>query len=214
MPDIRAVSEHPLPTSTPLLVRVLGPLEVRQGSVLVDLGSPKQRALFVALLLQRGHVVSVDSLVELLWDGRPPRTAGHSLQIYVSELRRRLVAAGGDPTIVTRRPGYLIEADAVDVDVDRFEELVRGGRERLDSDASSAVETLQAALSVWRGEPLADAGLEELTGPQVDRWEELRLEALEHLAAACWRTAIPRGRCRSPSPRSSWTPSGSAAASW
>ena len=95
---------------------------------MVDLGSPKQRATFVALLLQRGHVVSVDTLVELLWDGRPPRTAGHSLQIYVSELRRRFVAAGADPTIVTRRPGYVIEAGAVDVDVDVFEQQVHTGR--------------------------------------------------------------------------------------
>lgn len=184
MPDIHVVPEHPLSTSIPLLVRVLGPLEVHQGSVLVDLGAPKQRALFLALLLQRGHVVSVDSLVELLWDGHPPRTAAHSLQIYVSELRRRIVAAGGEPTIVTRRPGYLIEVDAVDVDVDRFDELVRGGRERIHTGASSAVEMLQAALSVWRGEPLTEAGLEELTGQHVDRWRELRLEAMEHLAAA------------------------------
>jgi DNA-binding SARP family transcriptional activator len=84
VPDVHAVSERPLPSAPALVVRVLGPLEVHLGSVLVDLGPPKQRALFVALLLRRGHVVSVDSLVELLWDGRPPRTAAHSLQFYVS----------------------------------------------------------------------------------------------------------------------------------
>ena len=61
---------------------------------------------------------------------------------------------------------------------------MRAGRDLLDSDAVSAAQTLQAALTIWRGEPLAGAGLEELTGHQVARWEELHLEALEQLAAA------------------------------
>ena len=185
MPDIHAVSEHPLPTSTPLLVRVLGPLEVRHGSVLVDLGSPKQRALFLALLLQRGHVVNVDSLVELLWDGHPPRTAGHSLQIYVSELRRRLVRRRcrrhhRDPT--SRLPHRGRRRRRRRRPVRRAG--ARGSRPARQRRRGRRADPAGRALTVWRGEPLAGAGLEELTGHQVARWEELHLEALEQLAAA------------------------------
>src|SRR5688572_27349181 len=100
MQDVALARVRSLGPDPVLRVRMLGSLEVRVGEATVDLGAPKQQALFVVLVLHRDQVVSTDRLVDLLWGERPPRTAGHSLQIYVSELRRRLVAAGAPPTIV------------------------------------------------------------------------------------------------------------------
>jgi DNA-binding SARP family transcriptional activator len=70
--------------------RILGSLEVVRDGHPVALGSGKQRALLAVLLLHAGEIVSTDRLIDLVWGEDPPRTASHSVQIYVSELRRAL----------------------------------------------------------------------------------------------------------------------------
>ncbi|MEE8517500.1 MAG: winged helix-turn-helix domain-containing protein, partial [Dehalococcoidia bacterium] len=73
--------------------RILGELEVRQDGDLVELGSPRQRALLTRLLISPREVVTTDRLVEDLWRGDPPKTARHMLHVYVSRLR---IALGDD----------------------------------------------------------------------------------------------------------------------
>jgi DNA-binding SARP family transcriptional activator len=68
----------------------------------ISLGGPKQRALLAILLLRRGEMVPSDRLIDQLWDGRPPVTAGKTLQGYVSHLRKAL----GDDVLLTRGRGY------------------------------------------------------------------------------------------------------------
>ena len=58
------------------------------------------------LVLHAGNVVSTDALIDGLWGERPPATAAKSLQVYVSRLRKAL----GENAIVTRSPGYLLDA--------------------------------------------------------------------------------------------------------
>src|SRR3990170_2249089 len=169
---------------TPLRVRLLGPVEVSHEGQALDLGSPKQRAVFVVLVLHRGEAVSTDRIIDLLWGERPPRTASHSVQIYVSELRRAFAAAGAGTIILTRRPGYLIESDDLDLDVDRFQELAARGRDSLAADDPSAVELLDSALALWDGDPLSDYAFEDFALRHISAIKELRLEALQGLAAA------------------------------
>ncbi len=68
---------------------ILGPLEVQHGGDKVSLGGAKQRALLAILLLHANEVVSMDTLIELLWweSGAPPR-ASNAVQVYVSQLRK------------------------------------------------------------------------------------------------------------------------------
>ena len=66
--------------------RILGPLEVHDKTGPLLLGGQKQRAVLALLLLGAGRVVSVDRLVEALWGEQPPRTAGTSLQNFISQL--------------------------------------------------------------------------------------------------------------------------------
>jgi hypothetical protein len=49
-----------------------------------------------------GEIVSTDRLIELMWGDRAPRTAAHSVQIYVSGLRKALEPVAG--AIVSRAP--------------------------------------------------------------------------------------------------------------
>ncbi len=61
-------------------LRALGPVKAVVGGRLVDLGPPKQRALFALLLSRVDRSTAVDSLLEQLWAGDPPAAATASLQ--------------------------------------------------------------------------------------------------------------------------------------
>src|SRR6188474_3682662 len=71
-------------------IRLLGPLEVRDGERIVALPRRQQRALLAALALRAGEVVSTDRLVTDLWGERAPASATGSLQNTVSALRKAL----------------------------------------------------------------------------------------------------------------------------
>ena len=100
--------------------RVLGSFEVVDQDGPLALGGPKQRALLAMLLLHRGEAVSSDRTIDGIWGEHPPASAAKLVQGYVSNLRRVL----GDGLLVTRGRGYILQAETVQVDVDRFEALV------------------------------------------------------------------------------------------
>ena len=156
---------------------LLGPFEVRRGGRPIPLAGAKQRALLALLALHPNEVLSSGRLVEELWAGQAPDTAGSALQVYVSQLRKSLEPDGPPYTLlVTRTPGYMLSVAEGERDVDRFSELVHAAREQ---DAGAASETLREALDLWRGPPLADLAYEPFVQTEAIRLEELRLEALE-----------------------------------
>jgi len=161
--------------------RVLGPIEAWVGDRKVELGAPKQRALLAVLLLNSGRIVAQDRLLQVLWQGSPPETAAHALEVYVSNLRKAL--APDHPADVIRRmaPGYLLRVDSEAIDLRRFEHLAAKGRQMLDQgDAQGSSLLLREALSFWRGPAFAGADSSEfLLGERV-RLEALRLDALEN----------------------------------
>jgi basic membrane lipoprotein Med (substrate-binding protein (PBP1-ABC) superfamily)/DNA-binding SARP family transcriptional activator len=165
--------------------RLLGSLEVRADGQAVELGPPKQRVLLAVLLVHAGEVVSNERLIELVWGYDPPRTAAHSVQIYVSGLRRALEPLGGGPVIVTRTPGYTLLAEPESIDALRFRRLVAEGHGELrGGDPERAAAVLREALALWRGAPLSDFVYEEFAREPIRRLQALRLDALEELAAA------------------------------
>jgi basic membrane lipoprotein Med (substrate-binding protein (PBP1-ABC) superfamily)/DNA-binding SARP family transcriptional activator len=163
---------------------ILGSVEVLVDGQVLDLGPPKQRALLAALLLHANETVATDRLVEMVWGEQPPRTAAHSVQIYVSELRKRFEGAGVPEVIVTRAPGYVLRAEADSIDAVRFERLLAAAEAQVRSgDPAVGVETLRTALHLWRGPPLADLSYHEFAQPHIRRLDELRCRAIEELAA-------------------------------
>src|SRR6187200_1815910 len=158
-----------------LEVRLLGPIEVERDDEPVALGGQKPRTLFAALALEPGRVVSVDRLVEALWPGEPPDTAGHAIQVYVSQLRKAL-----GPVIATRAPGYVLELEPERVDAHRFARLAQEGRAALEGgEPESAEVALREALALWRGPALADFLYEPFAQTQIARLEELRTVVVE-----------------------------------
>ena len=133
------------------------------------------------LLLHRREVVSVDRIADELWGEQPPDTATKTVQVYVSRLRKAL----GEGVLVSSGGGYVLEADADQVDADRFERLATEGRAALDrGEPPGAAKTLAEALDLWRGPPLADFAYESFAQNEIARLEEQRLVALENRVEA------------------------------
>ena len=144
--------------------RILGPLEVWDRGRLLELRRPKQRALLAALLLRAGQAVSVDQLLDDLWGERPPPTAKGSLQNTVSALRKLL----GNTVLRTQSPGYLLDVEREAVDLFRFECLLQEARDA--TSTAERIESLRAALALWRGPPLADLAFEPFV--LLCRWRQ------------------------------------------
>ena len=156
--------------------RLLGPLEAIVGGDPIRLAAQKPRALLALLLLDRNRVVATDRLVDELWGDAPPAQATKTLQVYVSQLRKEL----GPERLATRAPGYELRVADGELDLDRFDALVRTGREQLAAgDAAAAASTLRDALALWRGPALQEFRSEPFAGGAAARLEELRLGALE-----------------------------------
>jgi DNA-binding SARP family transcriptional activator len=156
---------------------ILGPLEARAGGEPISLGGPKQRALLAILLLEAGRVVSLDRLVEALWEGEPPATAVASLQNFVAQLRKAL----GPDAIETRSPGYLVRLEPEQLDVARLRRVVDEARA---NEPARRAELLDQALGLWRGEPLAEFRYEAWARDEVARLEEFHVALLEERAEA------------------------------
>jgi DNA-binding SARP family transcriptional activator len=153
-------------------IRLLGPLEVRDGERVVSLPRRQQRALLAALALRVGQVVASERLVDDLWGERAPAAATGSLQNTVAALRKAL----GRDLLVTQAPGYRLALEPEALDTNRFERLLAEAR---DAEPARKVALLEEALALWHGPALADLDEEHFARREADRLEELRLTATE-----------------------------------
>ncbi len=163
---------------------LLGPLVVCSGGSVLPVTRGNQRVLLAVLLLGAGRVVPVDDIAETLWGAVPPPSAPVTIRNYVRRLRQSLSA--GDPNLITaRQHGYLIKASEDELDIRRFEGLAARSRTASRTGAWDQAATLaQDALSLWRGEPLADITCDALAMRERPRLTDLRLQALETRAEA------------------------------
>jgi DNA-binding SARP family transcriptional activator len=158
--------------------RLLGPLDVVSDRDLpLALGGVKQRSLLAVLLLEANQLVSMDRLIDQLWGAAPPPTAGKSIQVYVSRLRKAL----GEGRLVTHPPGYVMRVEPAELDLACFEQLA-GEASR--AAPESAAGKLREALALWRGPALADLAYEPFAQVEVARLEEMRLAVLEQRVEA------------------------------
>jgi DNA-binding SARP family transcriptional activator len=168
---------------------VLGPVEVRADGDEPRLGGPKPRALLAMLLLHANSVVARGTLIDGVWGERAPPSAGHTLDDYLSRLRKEL----GSDRITTRSPGYALRVEPGELDLAEFESLVERGREcSADGRPRDAADAFQAALALWRGPALADVLDAPFAHGEAVRLDEQRLAAREDLyeaALACGRSA-------------------------
>ncbi|WP_405970149.1 NB-ARC domain-containing protein [Streptomyces sp. NBC_00988] len=168
-----------------LHLRLLGRLELADGSGAVALPGAVSRTIVGRLLLAGGAVVHRDTLIDELWEDRQAKDPVNALQVQVTKLRAALATRGRGGRLQSQYGGYRFVLGPEDeLDTVRFEATVREGREHLAAGAyRQAEDVLRRGLALWRGRALDD-----LKGRVFDaerlRLEELRLSAQEDASAA------------------------------
>jgi predicted ATPase/DNA-binding SARP family transcriptional activator len=149
---------------------VLGPLTIERDGEVVELSGGHQRTLLALLLLSGDEPISRDRLIDELWGERPPATAVSALHVHLSKLRRAL----GD-VVESTAAGYALPSSSYELDASRFDALV----DQAGSDPVRAGGLLREALSLFRGQPLADVTWEGSLAQWRRALEEKRLHAIE-----------------------------------
>ena len=171
-------------------IRLLGEIAARTDDD-VALGGPTQRRVFAALALRANEVVSVGTLVDVVWgDDEPPDRAEHNVRTYVHRLRTALEPEGD--RVETVAGGYRLKVEGDELDVDRFVRSIETGFRLLDTaDVAGGLDQLDAAAALWRGEPLSEFAEEPWAQPTVVRLTELRSRLRERRAQALLEVGRP-----------------------
>ncbi len=170
--------------SAALEFRVLGPVEILRGGVPVVLPGRTTTILMAGLALSPSRIVPNDTLIEWTWGARLPARPRAALQSGISRLRRLL----GEDLVETAGLGYRLRADAGQLDLMRFRELVATGIRAADEGAPErALVSLDQALRLWRGFPLSNVDSPPLHRDLLPGLTERYLRAVELRCHLCLR---------------------------
>ncbi len=165
---------------------LLGPLRVSAGGSEVSLGGPRQMAVLARLMVTPGQVVSMEQLIDSVWDGGEPARPHVTVRSYVSNLRRALEPnrrrRAADSCLASSPPGYRLVVEPTAIDWVRFQRLLDEARVlAADRDDEGAVVVLRRALGLWRGEACAGLPASEVFEAHRVRLTALRQTAVELL---------------------------------
>ncbi|WP_066360810.1 AAA family ATPase [Herbidospora mongoliensis] len=156
-----------------LAFRVLGPFQARVDGEQVDVGGPRPRLLLARLIIARGATVSVDTLLEDIYEGAPPPRAHGTLHSYLSNLRK-VLEPGRSPrtpsaTILSRPQGYALGPHTLDAE--QFADQAKSGH-------------YDRALALWQGPPYEEFADVAWLRPEIDRLLEAHLDVREKALTA------------------------------
>jgi DNA-binding SARP family transcriptional activator len=150
--------EQDMAWSVPIRIEVLGAVRAWHAERELPLGPPQQCGVLTLLAIAGGQPLSVQEIVDGLWDRDPPRSAANVVQTYVKRLRKVL-----EPDRPPRSPsqalpavnsGYALRVESGAVDLWRFRHLVRlAGDARRACAHEQVVSLLREALDLWKGAP-------------------------------------------------------------
>ena len=164
--------------------RMLGPLEIRDGTAAVGLGGQRTRTLCAALLLRANQTAVVDWLARVLWPDERPPSAEANLRQYVAKVRQLLRRPGlaSVATLHSTPPGYRLEIDRDEVDLYVFTDQITRGKNALAlGDLATARDAFEQAVGLWHGELCEDLVATEELDVERTYWRELRLFASQSL---------------------------------
>lgn len=172
------------PTRLGVRFGVLGPLRLPEGTEPWSaLRGPKLRKLFALLLIRANQPLSVEILVEELWDGEPPRTWLATLRTHIYHLRRVLGSQEtelGGALLATEAGGYVLRIPDAEIDSHVFLRKIAQGKRLFNADrVAEAADVLHDALALWRGRPLGELELGRPLRQHIAHLEEARISALE-----------------------------------
>ncbi|ADD41200.1 AfsR/SARP family transcriptional regulator [Stackebrandtia nassauensis] len=165
--------------------RILGALEVWNGSERIKITGRLHPKILAGLLLSTGRTVSLPWLVDLLWNDDPPVTARRQVQNAVAALRRQLEVF--HPGLVQQvGQEYRINIAEENLDLRRFESATRKARQLIETGRwQEGFDGFRTALALWRGPALSgfkgqvvDSAAARLNDMYLSTYEEYAQAAL------------------------------------
>ncbi len=170
-----------------LTIKALGRIRVdsREGPLGGNWLQQRPGQVLKYLICERDRVVQAEEIAEALWPSSG-REALSSVRHFIHGLRDRLEPGrsprGGTPFIITVRGGYAINRRHVRIDADTFTEAARDGLDAAErGEARAAAERLELALSLYRGDLLADEPYAEWAMVERDRLRTMATDSLRAL---------------------------------
>jgi DNA-binding SARP family transcriptional activator/tetratricopeptide (TPR) repeat protein len=159
LPPVAAAKRPPVDVHFSLL----GPLRAWRGPDELDLGPNQQRAILALLLVRANQLVTIDELVELLWEQDPPSSAVNVIHKYIGAIRRLLEpdlrARSSGRWLIRQGCAYRLVTGKGMSDLFEFRRMVREARSaRAGNRQGEALELMIEALGLRRG--ACAAGLE------------------------------------------------------
>jgi DNA-binding SARP family transcriptional activator/tetratricopeptide (TPR) repeat protein len=135
---------------------LLGPLRAWRTGSEIELGPPQQRLLLAVLLAHAGAPVSLDTLVDVLWEDNPPNSAVNVVHRYVGTLRRifepSLPPRAAGSWLVRDGGGYRLVVSAESADLAEFRALTAQARKLVSGgDTVAAIAVYTSAFQLWQG---------------------------------------------------------------
>jgi DNA-binding SARP family transcriptional activator/tetratricopeptide (TPR) repeat protein len=160
--------------------KILGPLEILAGGRRGATISPQLWCVLVSLLMSPNVSVSIEVLIDRVWDDNPPPKARSTIRSYIWRIDRALSQVADDTVHMRRQAhGYALEVDPQVVDLHRFHSLRRQSDSLAESgEIRHAAVLLQEAEALWRGPALAG-----LPGAWIGRTRDSLGEELRSAAA-------------------------------
>jgi DNA-binding SARP family transcriptional activator len=172
--------------SSKLEVKLFGGIAVSRGASTLgarDFGGTKAKQLFQLLVLARGEPMPKDRLADLIWGESLPVHVNATLETYVSVVRRKLSGIVGDGRglITTEHEAYALPTAGYELDLARFDELIR-----LADVAEHSVRRrhLENALALATGSVLADEPYSDWAMDERWRYERRVIDAAVAAASA------------------------------
>ena len=163
--------------------KILGTLEVVDGTLSRTPTAPKIRQVLATLLVRANHFVSVEALIDEVWGENPPVRALTTIQTYIHHLRKEFLKAPDSVTsarLVTEPQGYSLQVCDEAFDASVFTRLAHEGSSLLERDQPiDASRTLRAALSLWRGSVAAGVTKGRILQARAVHLEELKVQTSE-----------------------------------
>ena len=162
--------------------RVLGRLEVELDGRVLELAGRRERTVLAILLLHAGSLVSIEQLIDELWEHDPPRTARQQVYNLLARIRRLLHPAAPEVRVTSREDGYRLDAPRPSIDLLRFLDAIGGAkRHTADGRVREAAGELADAVGLWRGPAFDGLSGRRLRAAAVHLTEQ-RLSAVERLS--------------------------------
>jgi len=172
-----------------LTVKTLGNFSVGFGDKAISDSSTRSHKLwkvFKYLITNRHKMVTVESLIEMLWPDQGPENPEKSLYTLISRLRKLINCSAENRCIIFSHDCYRWKPDRhVNLDVADFERLVKLAE--VERDEKEKMRLLEQAADIYTGDYLSESAYEIWVMPVNGYYKRIYMNSVIGLADIYWQ---------------------------